>query len=423
MRKFFKLLAINIVLFEVFLRVLVFGIFQFHSIKFAQTLSEKNFKIMVIGESTSDRHFSDRAWPTQLQETLNLEKKNAQILNFAVSGINTNLLLNDLESQIRYHKPQILISMMGINDTSGNWYYDNDLLQNENFLLNLRIVKLFKLAKAYFFSKPATSNISDGVSVNLPQPLAIKLFDKKFDLAKTELAKLLLKLSEGEKAALITHVLKQITDQNLDNPHVLFEAYTALDIDAHVKDLVYKDNPLALHVMMALKPSSETEKTCETIAKGYLDQKSLKPSNLVIHFLTKCLPSDNKTLKALINYYAPNIKYGKSDTITKNNYLQVFNLINENQMCWIIEQYPLLNINERKAYFSDEELSSDQIKFVSNLENFNQALKEKKFESLFIDRFAEHFGHTTEYGSKLIADQVYHTLQELMQNPNCSGRP
>lgn len=91
---------------------------------------------------------------------------------------------------------------------------------------------------------------------------------------------------------------------------------------------------------------------------------------------------------------------------TDENYHQVYALLKSNSTPWIIMQYPTLPVESRIKMFSEEEVRSLPIFFVSNEENFKKALAEKPYDEIFYDRFARTWGHTTTYGHELIARQV-----------------
>lgn len=68
-------------------------------------------------------------------------------------------------------------------------------------------------------------------------------------------------------------------------------------------------------------------------------------------------------------------------------------------------QYPTLPIEDLKQDLKNSE-HYDKLVFVSNKENFEQALKTHKKEEIFKDMFGGGFGHCTHYGNALITENI-----------------
>jgi len=87
------------------------------------------------------------------------------------------------------------------------------------------------------------------------------------------------------------------------------------------------------------------------------------------------------------------------------------NKFNDN-ILFIAMQYPILSIEQLKNDLKNSPYYNKLI-FISNEENFKQALKTHKTEEIFTDRFAGDFGHCTELGNTLIAENVAETILKL----------
>jgi hypothetical protein len=78
-------------------------------------------------------------------------------------------------------------------------------------------------------------------------------------------------------------------------------------------------------------------------------------------------------------------------------------------------QYPTLDVEELKSMFSEARSSRESgIIFVSNKENFGQALEKSGYETYFKDRFGSSFGHCTIEGDRLIADNLAGKIIEVV---------
>lgn len=69
-------------------------------------------------------------------------------------------------------------------------------------------------------------------------------------------------------------------------------------------------------------------------------------------------------------------------------------------------QYPTNSVDELKTMFNGNE----DIIFVSNEENFKEALDDGKYEDFFVDHFGGDWGHGTLRGNKMIAENVANSI-------------
>ena len=83
------------------------------------------------------------------------------------------------------------------------------------------------------------------------------------------------------------------------------------------------------------------------------------------------------------------------------NYLAIKKLLDSRSVSLVAMQYPLRNISLLKDIFRNE----GGVFFVSN-ENFRPLVKKNGYVKYFMDLFAGDFGHCTEEGNRLIADNA-----------------
>jgi tetratricopeptide (TPR) repeat protein len=107
-------------------------------------------RILCIGESTTAWGLGN-SYPSQLQVALDAKfgAGKYSVINEGVSGTSTKIILERLPSLLDKYKPKIVISMMGINDfwmISGEETYIGFLSPIRDFFLDMRIVKIFRLA-------------------------------------------------------------------------------------------------------------------------------------------------------------------------------------------------------------------------------------------------------------------------------------
>jgi hypothetical protein len=76
-------------------------------------------------------------------------------------------------------------------------------------------------------------------------------------------------------------------------------------------------------------------------------------------------------------------------------------------------QYPVRNIFSLQELLKNESYY-DKIIFISNEQIFKNALIEKSYNDLFNDQFAGDFGHCTNLGNTMIAENVVKTLENIL---------
>ena len=87
-------------------------------------------------------------------------------------------------------------------------------------------------------------------------------------------------------------------------------------------------------------------------------------------------------------------------------------IVKKNNIKYIAMQYPVRDIESLKKIIEYTGYSNDVI-FVSNKDNFRQALMSKN--NIFEDLFAWDFGHCTELGNRLIADNLAKEISKILK--------
>ncbi len=95
--------------------------------------------------------------------------------------------------------------------------------------------------------------------------------------------------------------------------------------------------------------------------------------------------------------------------ITTYHYQELHKKLQKRDITHIAMQYPLRDVNEIKNMLQEY----DDVIFISNEENFREALEKGKYEDYFYDRFAGDFGHATEKGNRMIAENVAAVILNL----------
>ena len=108
------------------------------------SLKEKEgYRIMCLGESTTAGN--EDSYPRQLEEVLNRANmgKRFIVINKGRPATNTIAIVSELENNLNKYRPDMVITMMGINDWGRSIGYNNTFFTR--YLQNLRIYKLVGL--------------------------------------------------------------------------------------------------------------------------------------------------------------------------------------------------------------------------------------------------------------------------------------
>ncbi len=359
--------------------------------------NNNNIMIVVLGESTSAG--ITQGWPIELQKILNSNSstKKFKIYNLARPGVSSDYLVEKFEEFRKKNRYDIVISMMGINDfgQERSCNYEDKIfnIKNHETISPQLNPDLATQNKAEELIKQALTYMAEG------------------NITKAEkLVKESIKLNPNNEQAYIE--LSYI--YNYNSSLSLSMLYKALEINSNnIQALTL----LGQHYLN----KNESEKGFRLFETSSI----VCPSNPFIYQgllnLRKSVKNDKYKMKInLLIDKMDNYRNTYSSNKTKANYNKLFNLIEREKKLYVVMQYPTLSIEPIKDFFSEEDQKN--IIFISNKENFQEALKNENYNELFIDNFGLNqginsvfygkFGHTTAKGSKLIAENVANIILE-----------
>ncbi|MBS3159152.1 tetratricopeptide repeat protein [Candidatus Woesearchaeota archaeon] len=420
------------------------------------------YSILALGESTTaNLRNGQSSWPEELEIILNDGSKHTKfkVFNAGIPGTNTNVILSNLEYNLDKYKPNMVVTMMGLNDIGFNYSFDKPFL-------SLNDLKVYKLTKRIIEGLKYNFQGKEGIREETKEEYKAKekrlieaieinpmnwdawfeleeFYESRFEYDKLvsvaeqhalllpndwgtlynlglayqrghnykEAEKMFKKVIEISPNNYGAHLQLGVVNNNLNKPEdairMLLKAiqlYGKFDKDLFIK---------------LAESYREINKTNET----YVILKKLVSYDPDLHreifWLGEIYEDLNKTNEALGLFKAIIQKNGiwsNDDRITQQNYLTLYKLLHEKGVKLIVMQYPTLKVDEVKNYFSGDE----DIIFVSNEENFNKALEKSPYNEYFVDSFkgkyaygtrasqpsAKIFGHATKKGNQLIAENV-----------------
>lgn len=337
--------------------------------------NKKTITIMCIGESTTEEQY-----PLFLEEYLAkyIPDKKFHVIDSGYGGIKLDDLYYNVKTNIDKHKPDIIVGMMGINDTME---YIFTIMSQK-----LKIMKLLNLI-SYSYKKQTIDKLIKYKyeHTNLSQ--------KKADSIKTKLSDSIFSGNKEDKYSLLC-LLTQTTKTEAIHIYGMQNEFFRLFLSEYYDN--YSSNTITFDELI------------ETILKENNINKEFKYS-----------------LKGILDITGGNYQEGicnlnKADTIRETydysdiskKYKKILDLIIPKKIKFIAMQYPVRDIESLKKIIGYTGYSNHVI-FVSNKDTFRQALMSKNRQKIFEDLFAWDFGHCTRLGNRLIADNLAKEISKI----------
>jgi len=147
-------LFLSLVILETGLRAGGFVLLSLQEYKNMLSLKQKGtYRIMCLGESTTQDQY-----PGFLEKILNQRNIGItfSVIDKGLSGANTNIIVSQLEAYLDAYKPDMVVTMMGINDRD-SLFFSNETVNNSpspgSFLKSLRTYKLLNLLRRHVEAK------------------------------------------------------------------------------------------------------------------------------------------------------------------------------------------------------------------------------------------------------------------------------
>ena len=450
---------LGVVLLELILRLCGFAWFAWNNYENRfEDSGNSYYRILCLGDSTTaDIYGNQNSWPSQLEIILNNRSSGTKfkVFNEGIPGTNSAFVLSRLKNNLNKYKPNMVITMMGINDAELNIKYEENLKVKMTLLFeDLRIYKLSKLLLEAWKNKIQYNAIKD-IDIAEESKLIKEEYrekeEKYFELGAIyheqgklkqaeEMFKRVIEINHNNYGAYIEigciyheqgnfkeaeEMFKRVIEINPNN----YEAHTDLGW-IYEQWGRFKEAENMLRKAIEINPNDY--KAYLGLGRVYQEQGKLKQAE---EMFKRVIEINHNNYGAYIDIGFIYHEQGVSDkeieefyrkngflfkitenislnSITKYHYQKLYKELNKRGIEYITMQYPTLNIDELKNMFEGNE----NITFVSNEENFKKALKQSKYEDYFIDRFAEDFGHATLKGNKLIAENVANVILTYLKS-------
>jgi len=399
------------------------------------------YRILTLGESMTADSMGHYPWPRQLEKILNNRSSEIkfEVFNEAVGGTDITYLLTKLKKNLNMYDPDMVIAMVGVVGFSYNinLNYEENLIARVDMLLgDIRVYKLGKLILAAWKKKLKDyeiirfANAAEDIILNRSftgerENWNVGEYDKAEEMLKKaieinpengwnyiELMQLYLSGGEYDKTEEMGKKAIEINPES-ENAYIilglLYRGSKEYDKAEEMFKKVLEINPRNYHASVGL-------------GLGYKFQGEYDKAEEMFKKALEINPGNKNTYTLLGTLYRGNNEYDKAEEMFKkaglpfnfdtkvNGYKKLYEILNKQGIKYVAMQYPLLDVDELKLMFDGDE----DIIFVSNEENFKEALENGNYGDYFIDSFAGSFGHSTVKGNKLIAENVANViLKEL----------
>ncbi len=465
--------VISLLLVEILLRIYAQYISQ------AKSVQNTDITILAVGESTTALGGKD-SYASQLELLLQSafvdRNISIQVLNEGIIGTTTDVIVEKLPDLLRKYQPQIVISMMGINDTYDIGLIDKKFIvvnQTGTWIEHLRLYKIYRLlflSASDFIELFNQLHVTDDISwLNASTRSEIQ----KQNFVKAErLVRRALSLDKNNKIALLNLMtilsflsrekeLSDTIDIYLARDPENYRSYIELGNFYRTIDR-YNLSELMYQKALNLKPDDDWVAG----EYGYLLylEKRIDEAEYYLRKAVERRPEEVTWIVRLANLTRDKHQYNEAQKMysqalvlepenkqiilelhnlemqatdsgilevsereiifekTTENYIRIKDLLMNNGVIHIAMQYPLRPVDELASIIGADKVTNEyhcheditKSLLIDNEQIFKDALKAYTYDELFTDKFAGNFGHATSLGNYLIAENLLNRITPLI---------
>lgn len=363
--------------------------------------SENVVRVLCLGESIT-AFGGNQSYPSQLEGLLNRDGRGKRftVVNGGVAGITTETMLQQLDEQLERHRPQIVVTMLGVNDEAFG-------LGNAGRLpiqAALHRATLTHLALAIQESRLKLQGTAvDDAPHNPIVDRAWQLFGT--GQADEALAELRQAVAGPEPRAEVVQTLVSflMVSSRLEEAKTVAGQWIA----AHPNDTAMRETLFRIpfrQATLAIKDGrlDEAERAFTELERAAAETH---PEFLVLAQGKLASIADIRGDHAAAAAYraaAASGRTGIADEATKQSYRRLVSIVQQRGIRVVAMQYPLRSVDTLRELLGDP----PGVTYVDNDATFQTALQIAPWEHWFNDTVAGDFGHTARAGSRLLAENV-----------------
>ncbi len=440
-----------------------------------RSLKQKGtYKILCLGESTTANQY-----PAFLEEELN--KRNTgitfSVIDKGVVATNTWVILSSLASSLDAYHPDMVITMMGVNDRAP--YMPHGSVSDSRAMVFVRTLRTYKLAKLLWFhiagsllhrfNKPTaqlslllhaifvppahaeeTSASPEEIETRLRSAIALNPVDDRAYLELGRCYRQQRKFLEAEALCKQAITLNPADDRayvelgecyriqgKLAEAEAACKKAIALNpanVGAYLElGRCYREQHKPSYASKAYEKAMEldpaNDKACFELGRSYGEQGKLSEAVAACRKAVELNPRNDMAYGALgvlyremgdaeragacsrmarelrLSYYSPD---------TAGNYRKLNAILGKRGIVHVCVQYPMQDVEPLKKIFRDDAAGA---LFVDNERIFKDAVARDGYRAYFIDMFGGDFGHCTDKGNRLLAENIANVIvKEIFYN-------
>ena len=402
-------LFVCVVLLEIGLRIggFVLLYLQEHGNKISLK-QKKTYRIMCLGESTTAGY--QNSYPSRLQEILDQKDigVNFSVINKGISGTNTGYIVSQLEDNLNKYNPQMVITMIGINDGRNARPYED--MPNKKSLLSFKSFRTYKLKKLLHFR---IINKAIEIGVYRKEDILKKAVEinPENERGYINLGWYYNDTGEHNKAEEMFKKAIAINPENVQRYIELGWYYKRIGEHNKAEETFKKAiemNPenqwgycgLGWHY----SDTGEYNKAEETFKKAI----EINPENTRLNAALAISYEEGGKYNLAEEYYkkTERLRTEYYNPVTGHNYNRLKEIVTKRGIRLICVQYPVRSVESLKNMFKDKK----DVIFVDNERLFKEAVGREGYTEYFVDMLAGDFGHATKKGNRLLAENIANTI-------------
>ncbi len=464
-------IVLSLFLLELGLRLGGFTLCSFQEYRNLLSIRKQSeYRIMCIGESTTAGRYPRFLEKALDGHGIGIK---FSVIDKGIASIDTSFILDQLENNIGRYHPDLVIAMIGTNDGASHMPvgFGSD---SKSLFKSLKIYKLAKLLILHIENKIGTiqasgeKNKASVVCSKREQPNAVPVAYKQNipntviseGVRKTEikddnffydLGKRLITqedfVSAGQafKKAISLNPynvdayfkLGFVSDQNTRRSLMkeIFEKYKMLLESGALDERQSVNIGHLCRVLVGKGMYSEVEEFCNEmlaqnllrieayilLAGSYLEQHQYTAAESFFKKAIELNPDDNRAFDGLAVVYHETGQHDLSEQylrkanelrpsypamVTIRNYKKIKGILDAKKIRLVCMQYPMRSIEPLRSIFEGEK----NIIFVDNEQIFKSAVAKGLYKDFFRDMFAGDFGHCTDKGNRLLAENIANVI-------------
>ena len=394
-----------------------------HSFTKVAQEDEKRIRIVALGESTTAQ-FAGPAWPEFLEQDLNTRvgKKMFRVYNLGVANSNSSAIYRRLITEAISLRPQIVITMMGVNDikylalpvASPTW---SSVITSR--IQNLRVYKLFAILFRLIHGSQKRDLVHQALSCHGDEMGDAYWTQDALPAYEATIRSIypdtyVGQFSNGKQDQAAARILVQFLGKyplSYQGYEVILDHFASRSMWQNVTEWTsaYKDMQPLMHACASVNTSMSAN--ARDIMTRHIEDIGIFVDSLAV--VARKLSTEKSTRnQAFYDQIKTEIgAQGKTSNFnTADIYRKIDLYLQRQKIHYVAMQYPLLSVRTLQDMFD----FNAHVTTVGNEQNFQQALTSHPYSDLFVDSFAGIFGHTTSLGSQMIASSAADKVMEIL---------